>query len=872
LRIRMGKGFWSSRLGMAILGTVMFGLLVFGVVFTYYWIVYARMIDQRLSGDVFQSTSGIYTDANRIFVGQTIRADDLKSYLARSGYTPNGSGDVGKFSGTDATFEISPGKESLFHGGNALRVSFSGDHISEIHQTSDAASVQTADIEPELLTNLFDVSREKRRPVKYSDLPKVMINALLAAEDKRFFEHGGFDFVRVFGAAYADLRHRAVTQGASTLDMQVARSFFFTTERTWRRKVAETVVALELNHRFSKEQIFELYANEIYIGNRGSFAIHGFGEAAQAYFGKDIREVNLPEAAFLAGIIRRPNHYSTSDVHPERAIEARDRVLAQMVGDNFITSDQMQAARKQPLRVIHNAEDASSAPYFADMVKDHLLDHFNEQEMLSQRLRVYTTLDPALQRAAATAVDIGMKNVDTLMAPQYAKWKKDAAKRHSTEPMPQPQVAVVVMDPKTGAIKALIGGRDYGASQLNHALSKRQPGSSFKPFVYAAAFDDAVEGNGPILTTLTTVVDEPTVFEFDGKDYSPDNFRQDFRGTVTLREALTHSLNVATIKVAELVGYGHVVDIAHKMGLTQNMQATPSLALGTYEMTPIDVAGGYTALADGGVRAEPMFMRSVVGADGTVLEKDDPHTRPVLDPRVAYLVTNVMQDVVNRGTGYPVRQRGFAAPAAGNTGTSRDGWFAGYTSNLLCVVWVGFDDNRDLGLAGGVTAAPIWAEFMKRAVTLPAYKNTQDFAAPAGVVTVSIDPETLQLATPNCPVTREDVFIDGTQPTVYCEKHSGIATGGAASWLSKIFGGKQPEPPAATPAPAAEGSAGKPAPGQPARAATADPKQAQAQPAQPEKKGLLKKIFGVFGDSDDKKDKNATDPKKAKGPGGPGGP
>ena len=868
----MGQGFWSSRLGLIILGTVMCGLLVFLGVFTYYWITYGRMIDQRLSGDVFQSTSGIYTDANRIFVGQAIKADDLKGYLEGSGYTPTGTGDIGRFVVNGNTVEIYPGKNSLFHGTNSLRVNFSGDHISDLHQISDGSQVTSAEIEPELLTNLFDTSREKRRPVKYAELPKVMIDSLLAAEDKRFFEHGGFDFVRVVGAAWADFRHRAVTQGASTLDMQVARSFFFTTERTWRRKVAETMVALELNHRFTKQQIFELYANEIYIGNRGSFAIHGFGEAAEAYFGKDVRDISLPEAAFLAGIIRRPNHYSTADMHPERAVEARDRVLAQMVGDGMISGDVMRDARKQPLRVIHNSADASGAPYFVDMVKDHLLDHFNEQEMLSQKLRVYTTLDPALQRAAVAAVDIGMKNVDTLMAPQYAKWKKEAAKRHSTEPIPQPQVAMVVMDPKTGAIRALVGGRDYGASQLDHALAKRPPGSSFKPFVYAAAFDDAVEGNGPILTTVTTVVDEPTVFEYDGKDYSPDNFRQDFRGTVTLREALTHSLNVATIKVAELVGYGHVAEIARKMGLPPTIQATPSMALGTYEMTPIEVAAGYTALADGGIRAEPMFMRSVIGADGKVLEQDQAHTRPVLDPRVAYLVTNVMQDVVNRGTGYPVRQRGFEAPAAGKTGTSHDGWFAGYTSNLLCVVWIGFDDNRDLGLAGGVTAAPIWAEFMKRAVTLPAYKNTQDFSPPAGVVTVSIDPDTLQLATPNCPVTRDEVFIDGTQPTVYCEKHSGVASGGAASWLSKIFGGKQPEPP--PPAAAASGqpatdhpAASQPPNGQPPNAAAPNSTQKQAEP---EKKSVLKKIFGVFGNGNDKTSTDKTDPKKPKGPGGPG--
>ncbi len=317
-------------------------------------------------------------------------------------------------------------------------------------------------------------------------------------------------------------------------------------------------------------------------------------------------------------------------------------------------------------------------------------------------------------------------------------------------------------------------------------MSRRQPGSAFKPFVYAAAFDDAVTGNGPIVTTVTTVEDEPTSFEFDGQQYTPDNYGEDFRGTVTLRDALTHSLNVATVKVAELVGYAHVVEVARRMGLASSIQATPAVALGAYEMTPLEVAAGYTAFAEGGVRAEPYYLKEVVSLDGTVQDQNKPRTHQVLDPRTAFLVTNVMEDVINRGTAYPVRARGFNNPAAGKTGTSRDAWFAGFTSNLLCVVWVGFDDNHDLTLAGGVSAAPVWAEFMKRAVTLPAYKDTKNFAPPEGIVSVSIDPETLQLATPNCPATREEYFVEGTQPTVYCQKHGGSAGG---TWLSRLFGG-----------------------------------------------------------------------------------
>jgi penicillin-binding protein 1B len=791
LRIRLRKGFWTSRWGLAILGTALALVLTTISVFTYYYIVYARMIDQRLSGNVFQHTTGIYTQPGRIFDGQATNAASLSEYLGHSGYSNKKETDgAGYYLARGNTLEIYPGKTSFFHGGNAIRVEFAGKTIHSIRSIATAATMESAEIEPELLTNLFNESREKRRPVKFDDLPKVLVTALLAAEDKRFFEHPGFDAIRVLGAAWADLRHNAKAQGASTLDMQLARSFFFSTERTWHRKLAETMVALELEHRYTKQQIFELYSNEIYLGNRGSFAIHGFGEAAQAYFGKDVRELNLEESAFLTGIIRRPNHYSTAEQHPDRVIEARDHVLTSMVEDKLITPEQAQDAKRKSLKIVRSGVDAGGAPYFVDMVKEDLLDHYSESELLSGNFRVYSTLDPALQRAASAAVDAGMANVDKLLANKTARWKRELAKKHSTETVPQAQVAMVVLDPKTGEIKALVGGRNYGQSQLNHAEAKRQPGSVFKPFVYAAAFDDAAESTGPILTTITTVVDEPTTFQFDGKEYTPDNMGEEFMGTVTLRDALTHSLNVATVKVAQLVGFGRVVEIARRMGLDPGIQPTPALALGAYEMTPMQVAGGYTAFANGGQRADPMFIRSVISSDGVTQEHDAPKTRQVLDPRVTYLVTNVMEDVINRGTGAPVRAMGFTQPAAGKTGTSKDGWFAGYTSNLLCVVWVGFDDNRDLGLTGGSSAAPIWAEFMKRAVAQPAYSNTDTFNAPPGIVTVTIDAETLELATPECPVTRQEVFIEGTQPTQYCERHGGKVSA-ARSWLSRLFSKKK---------------------------------------------------------------------------------
>src|SRR3989454_703870 len=691
LQIRVQKGFFTSVIGLTILG-ILFGVfLIAGGVFTYYYIKYSRMIDARLSGNILQNTTQIFSAPEHISAAQAWGPEDLTGYLTRVGYRPGQDpNSLGQFTVQGSTVDIRPSKLSYFAGNNALAVQFRGKAIRTIRPLAGGPELDSAEIEPELITNLFDSAREKRRPMRYEDLPPMLVNAILSAEDKRFFEHGGFDFIRIAGAAWADLRHTSQHyQGASTITMQVARTFFLSTERNWRRKLAEAMISVELEQRFNKQQIFELYANEVYLGNRGSFGIRGFSEASVAYFGKDLRQMTLPEYAYLAGIIRAPNYYSSADRHPERGAQARDRVLTQM------------------------------------------------------------------------------------LAKKYIKWQRELAKKGSSESVPQAQVALVALDPRDGEIKAVIGGRDYGLSQLNHALAHRQPGSVFKPFVYAAALDNAVDGVQPIITPATTIDDEPTTFEFDGKEYTPNNYGERFMGRVTVRDALTNSLNVATVKVAELIGYGRVVQVARQLGLGTNIQPTPAVALGAYEMTPIDVAAGYTTFATIGTRAEPQFLHSVVNSSGEVLEKFTPQTRMALDPRVAFLVNSLLKDVLNRGTGAGVRARGFTLPAAGKTGTSRDGWFAGFTSNLLCVIWIGFDDNRDLGITGGVVAAPIWADFMTRATALAQYRDVKDFTMPDGVQSVLIDPDTLQLATANCPTTREEVYVAGSAPTVYCEVHGG---------------------------------------------------------------------------------------------------
>jgi penicillin-binding protein 1B len=853
LRFRLQKGFWTSKIGLGILAAVAVIFLIAAGTFTFYYVKYARMIDARLSGHILQNTTQIFSAPERISDGQAWTPNDLITFLQKSGYRPSSDeNSLGEYTTDGTTVDIRPSKLSYFNGSNALAVEFNAKGIRSIRPLSGGPDMGSAEIEPELITNLFDSLREKRRPVRYEDLPPVLIHAILSAEDKRFFEHPGFDFIRIFGAAWADLRHSQKFQGASTITMQVARTYFLSTDRTWRRKLAEAMLSFELEQRYSKQRIFEMYANEVYLGNRGSFGIRGFAEASVAYFGKDLRQLTLPECAFLAGLIRAPNYYSVSDRHPERAVQARDRVLTQMLDNGFINEADVQDAKRVPLKLMRTEIAGNEAPYFVDMVKDHLLEDYSEADLLSQNYRVYTTLDPQLQRAAAAAVESGMKNVDALLAKRREKSAKLKGKKaEAPAPGPQVQVALVALDPHTGEIKALVGGRDYGQSQLNHALSHRQPGSVFKPFVYAAAFNNAVDGAQPLITPATTIDDEPTVFEFDGQEYTPNNYGERFMGKVTVRQALTNSLNVATVKVAEMVGYGRVVQVARKMGLGSAIRPTPAVALGAYELTPIEVAGAYTAFATMGTRAEPFYIKTVTSAGGNTLEKVTPTNKLVLDPRVTYLVDSILVDVLNKGTGAAVRQKGFKLPAAGKTGTSRDGWFAGFTSNLVTVIWIGFDDNHDLGLAGGATAAPIWADFMIKATGLPAYKDAKDFEMPEGIQTATIDSESLQLATPNCPETRDEVYVAGSAPTQICELHGGHGPLNAAgSFLSHIFGGGSPKPPENAAVPA----------GQPSHA-SGDPSDANAGLSKPaeKKKGPLQRIFGIFGGKKKDPDKPPRD-------------
>lgn len=738
--------------------------------FTFYYVKYARLIEKKLAAGPYANTSMLFASPRTIAVGDVAGPQEVANDLRRSGYNESRNNRMGYYALKLDEIDIYPGPDSYFKRDEGV-IKFAGGKVSKIISLADNTERTEYTLEPELISNLFDKNREKRRLIKYEDIPPVLVHAVVSAEDKRFFQHSGFDPIRIIKSAYVDIKARQNAQGASTLSMQLAGMLFLNrSERTWKRKIPEVLITMHLEQKLKKEQIFEYYANQVPLGQRSSFGIRGFGEAAEVYFGKDVSRLTLPEAATLAGLVQQPS-FDNPYRWPERAKQRRNLVLKMMHENKYIGDAEYESAIASPLVLGKQGAESSEAPFFVDLVNDTLVDKFRDYNFQSNTFRVYTTLDLNLQRDAAAAVRIGMEEADGRIKNRKKKDPK----------YPDPQCALIALDPQTGEVKALIGGRNYGTSQLNRALAKRQPGSSFKPFVYAAALNTGLSGGNLLLTPATMIQDEPTTFWFDGKPYEPSNFEHKFYGAVSMRDALAHSLNIATVKLAEQTGYPAVVDVARRAGLNMDIQPTPAVALGAYEVTPLEIAGGYTVFANGGVYSKPYFLAGITSDRGSQIFETKQEHRTVLDPRVAFLMDQLLSEVVRTGTGAGIWGRGINFPVAGKTGTSHDGWFAGFSSRLLCIVWVGFDDNRELNLEGAKSALPVWAEFMKRAYTHREYRNVREFQAPAGVVSVPIDPMSGQLATAACPKVRTEYFIEGTQPVEMCQLHGGGATQ-VASW------------------------------------------------------------------------------------------
>jgi membrane peptidoglycan carboxypeptidase len=867
------KAFLLSPLVKISAALMVIGAIAGGVVFLHYYNIYATIIDRRLSGEVFKDTAKIYATPYIVYLGQQLTPNDVILRLRRAGLEPRD-----RTPSEDNVYQFIPGDSgsSIIVSPDRLpdyRLNFGGTLVDGIQGVLTGFSLNQVELPAELVTNLFDDTREKRRLLEWEQLPPHLTDALVASEDQRFFRHFGIDLIRAGGAFMSTYIRSEDLQGASTLTMQLAGNFFLDRgDRTWKRKLPEIFMALILEQRLTKSEILTMYANEVYIGNRGSFAIHGFGEAASAYFGKEISELTISDTATLVGMLPAPSAYSPRR-NMELALERRDIVLNEMYELDMINTTQLAEARLTEIQVAEMRVDESEAPYMVDYIRNQLLDDFSQEELINDGLKIYTTLDPDLQKAAVEAVALGIANADAQL---------ELMGRGPSSGRPPVQASIIVLDPHTGEIKAMVGGRDYGNSQYNRITEAfRQPGSIFKPFVYATAFetafnpliapveepaesaaailldgfgfglnsdlaeaaevatvaeitevivdeetestdiDEAVEtderpvltqaeyfmlreapeddetadglleemdfivlpdreelgsiGKASIITPLATVMDEPTLFFYeDDKFYEPNNYKSVFFGMIPVREALQRSLNVPTVKVAERVGFDRIAELAHRVGLNTDILPYPSIALGSFEVTPIEMAGAYTALANEGVRVEPRALRQVADKDGMITKTYALESEQVFRPELAYLMTNLLENVINRGTGAGVRARGFTLPAAGKTGTSRDGWFAGYTKDLLAIAWVGFDDNRELDLEGSRSALPIWTAFMLAADALYPVREDEEtaFYDPPGVELVSIDADTLSLATPYCDNRFTQAFIFGTAPRTYCPIHS----------------------------------------------------------------------------------------------------
>jgi penicillin-binding protein 1B len=753
-----GRNVYSKqrlRLVLVLLTLVTLPFVVGGFTLIYYYLKFSVMVEKRLQGERFLMPSRIYAKPLKLREGLPLTQAGLVKTLNGLKYeqTSGGTPVAGAFLLADKSLVFRP-RPMADAAEEALAVIFDKDHIKEIRGVASKKKYPSQTLEPELITYLFDDSREKRRMVRYEELPDPLIKAVLAIEDRRFFSHPGLDPFRLASAIVRNVRTESTTMhGASTITQQLCKNFFLTPERTFRRKAQEAILAFVLERRAEKKDILELYLNEVYLGQAGSFSINGMGEAARMYYHKDVGNLTLSEGALLAGMIQSPNPYNPYR-HPQRATERRNQVIRAMNDAGFIDEPTMTAALEEPLLVQSSTMDTTEAPYFIDLVRTQLGQHYEAKDLTTQNLAIHTTLDLQLQGLAQKAVENGLDNVAKLM-----KRKDDK----------QPQACLIAIEPTTGNLVALVGGRSYGSSQYNRVTqARRQPGSTFKPFVYLTAFEAFFDDPAlPPITPATVVEDSPAVFFYEDKEYIPQNYEDKYLGYVTLRKALANSLNVATVKVAEMVGYDRVADLwSKKLKIGAPIKPYPALALGAFEATPYEMATAYNVLANGGLKVDPVTVLQVDNENGQALEQHQPsQPERVVHEASAFLVTNMLRSVLNEGTAASARAMDFRPDAAGKTGTTndlRDAWFAGYTPDLLCIVWVGFDDNTPIGFSGARVALPIWVEFMKGALS---GLKTRSFPVPEEhVVFVDIDRESGQ--TPSAVTKRilSESFIAGTEP------------------------------------------------------------------------------------------------------------
>ncbi|MCA1627185.1 MAG: PBP1A family penicillin-binding protein [Acidobacteria bacterium] len=703
---------------------------------------YSQIIDARLTTGYLTSRPGLYAAPRVLQVGQKLSHEKLINALRRAGYLESSASNVwsGSFIVNGSEVEIRPGRNSRKQPA-LVRVVFADDEISEI--SGNDSPLESFTLEPEVLSNDISAKAGKREALSYDEIPPVLVNAILAIEDRRFFDHSGVDINGVARALLRNAGEERLGQGGSTITQQLVKNTYLSPEKTLQRKYAEAMLALALERRMSKKDIFALYSNEIYLGQRGAVSVRGVQEAAAVFFGKELRDLTLAEAATIAGMIQSPAHYSPLR-HPDAAKARRKTVLTAMQESGAITPEQKDEACVEALNVARDVSlDNSLAPYFVDYV-NRITESTGEQ-------RIHTTIDLELQDLAEKALKKQLDRLDSIYA------KRDA----------KPQAALVALDPHTGDVLAMVGGRDYATSQLNRATdARRQPGSTFKPFVYAAAVEDG-------MSPVRLFMDAPREFVYDRtRTYRPANYGGGYSmGEVTMRTGLVRSLNVVTVDVALQTGLARIANLAAAFGLPKP-ERYPALALGTEEATPLQLASAYAAFVNEGRRVDPRVITSI--GEPPAAHPLPNSTTQVISPTTAYTITNMLAGVIERGTARKARGALPGTAIAGKTGTSRDGWFIGYSPNLVCVVWIGFDDNQQLGLTGAEAALPAWVDFMKGAVAVRPDLGGAHFECPEGIKFVEVDIATGLLSAVTCPLRELIAVPEGEQPHMECYLHGNL--------------------------------------------------------------------------------------------------
>jgi penicillin-binding protein 1B len=755
---------WLFGLGVPL---VVAGLIVVLAIYT--------QITLTFEGRLWTLPARVYSAPLRLTPGRAIDAAALVSRLTRCGYagvetTPSSPGQ----------YRRRPSAVDLyvrgFTGGKrpvpARRVvlNFDRDSISSISDER-GRPVAAIELEPELLSLVFGRQQEERMIMPLADAPKVLVNAVLAAEDARFYRHAGIDPLAVLRAAFSNVKSGRIVQGGSTITQQTVKNLYLSQERTWWRKVREGLMSVILDSRYSKDRILEVYLNAVYLGQRGSVSICGVQAASRYFFGRNVSDLSLAEAATLAGLIRNPGGYNPF-THPDRAVERRNAVLDAMLDQGFADTSAVARAKSEPLRVASGGAGFAQAPYVVDFVRAQLAELYSDQVLAENGLVIATTIDTLVQTSAEEALERGLAHLEA----DVPLIRRQKSRRRL-------QGCVIVTDPRSGAILALVGGRDYQDSQFNRATqAHRQPGSCFKPFVYLAAFQAAMGGRDGGLTPASILDDSPFELVSGGKTWRPANYDGTFQGPLSAREALEKSRNVPTARAAQAVGIGRVIAAATACGFTEKFAPLPSLALGAQEVTPLELATAYGTLATLGVNVPLRIIEDVEVGDGRKLEKRVREAREAMLPAAAYLVDDVLRGVLIRGTAASAAELGFRGDAAGKTGTTddtRDAWFVGFTPEMVALVWVGYDDNAKTGLTGAVGALPIWVDLMMHAQHRWAGSS---FPEPPGILRVEVDPESGELAVAGCPQRVEEVFAEGTEPGP-CSLHQGAFK----RWWNKLF-------------------------------------------------------------------------------------